>query len=693
MPGWRRLHLTFHLLFIGAILGLAALAIWTDLRGYEQTRATLAAQAKYSADLFLKELESPEGQVVLANLNFSSEAHELRPTLTSARIRVMRAAMPDDYAIGKACYLTFRVQDKESLTVCAAIDHSTSAVTNPGRFLYVIVRFTSDTITPHQGFGSPVTAGDYFRLEVKRASGNQQRWLLALDNFSKQALIDAQGYARDERIDPESYQITAYPADDRWAVSDLFARRSDHHVKGSFATGSAPSHERLLAIAIDMTSLVGPNESWPIQNGSALVRIAHYRGDAEGENPELRGATYSQQGDQVQDLVGMPLVSARALYSSPGLGETVSLFRRGDEPAMWIDHFEREAKLDAAAYQWPLWRDRWFNTAPITTTSRIERVPDYEVRTSVPAAVAISTWNRFAPKLALSFVAVLAVVIVLYGVTMRAVLSRLMKLAASASATTVGAGLAPLPYENARDELGLLSRTLTGLIAKVREDSARREQETQDRLKREYETLRVIGHHIRSPIQALLALNPPESRSWSYIDRINKAVQAIFGGDALRDAFNRMYGEPVRIDLSEFLAQLTSNAAQIGIQAVEFKSAGKRVAVDVDDGALSDSLVQILNNANAYRTSGTAIVIALDTMDGKAVISIQNTGPTIPEAWLEDIFKFGVSVHPTSSGNQGQGLFVARELVAKMGGTVVARNLDQGVSIEIVIPVASDTSL
>jgi two-component system OmpR family sensor kinase len=152
-----------------------------------------------------------------------------------------------------------------------------------------------------------------------------------------------------------------------------------------------------------------------------------------------------------------------------------------------------------------------------------------------------------------------------------------------------------------------------------------------------------------------------------------------------------MYGEPVRIDLSDFLAQLTLNAAQIGIQSVEFKGVGKRVAVDVDDGALSDAMVQILNNANAYRPSGTPIMIALDTLDEKAIISIENNGPTIPEAWLEDIFKFGVSIHPTSSGNQGQGLFVARELIAKMGGTVVARNLEQGVSIQIVIPVAADT--
>ena len=185
-------------------------------------------------------------------------------------------------------------------------------------------------------------------------------------------------------------------------------------------------------------------------------------------------------------------------------------------------------------------------------------------------------------------------------------------------------------------------------------------------------------------------MNPPASRSWPYIERINKAVQAVFGGDALRDAFSRMYGEPVRVDLAEFLPQLTANAAQIGIPEVIFNGDTGPVPVDVDDGALSDTIVQILNNADRYRTTGTPILILLRIADGKAIITIENAGPNIAEHQLENIFEFGVSLNPATPANQGQGLFVARELVARMNGTVTARNVEHGVAIDIVMPIARE---
>jgi len=689
--GWRRLHLTFHLLFIGAIVGLIGLAVWTDVRGYEQARVAIAAQVRYSSELFLKELESPDGRVVLANLDFRSEAHDLRPTLSSGRTRVMRAAMPDDYIIGRACYLVFQLPAQEALTACAAVDRSTSAVSRPGRYLYVIVRLISDRIAPHLKAGAPLGAGDHFRLEVLRSDGRRQRWVLVLDTFSSQALLDAQGYARDERVDPESYQVTAYAADGNWAVSPDASRHPDHHVRGSFVSSLAPARDRMLSVAVDMTGLTSPAEPWPVPSSSALVRIAHLYGNPVGTASVLRGATYEQQGAQLHDLVGTPLVSARSLYGSPGFGETLALYERPLQDPVWSDRFERDPKLGSDNVRWPLWRQRWLDDAPISVSSGLDPTGSYEVRSSIPAGVAVATWNRFAPKLALSFLAVLAVVIALYAVTMRAVLSRLMHLAAAAARSTHDSGgRAALPYEAAGDELGLLSRTLSGLIAKVRDDAARQERETQERVRREYQTLRVIGHHIRSPIQALLALNPPQSRSWPYIDRINKAVQAVFGGDALRDAFSRMYGEAVRVDLAEFLAQLAANAAQIGVHDVNFRAGGGPVPVDVDDGALSDTIVQILNNASRYRQPGTVITVTLHSAGGKAVITIANRGPTIPESELENIFEFGVSLRPASAENQGQGLYVARELVARMNGTITARNLGDGVAIDITLPVARD---
>jgi len=110
------------------------------------------------------------------------------------------------------------------------------------------------------------------------------------------------------------------------------------------------------------------------------------------------------------------------------------------------------------------------------------------------------------------------------------------------------------------------------------------------------------------------------------------------------------------------------------------------VFVEVDDGALADALVQILNNAHRFRRPGTIIELSLTSTEGKALISITNQGPVIAEHRLEEIFQFGVSLGAASPDHQGQGLFVARELAAKMNGNVVARNLDDGVVVELVIP-------
>jgi sensor histidine kinase regulating citrate/malate metabolism len=48
---------------------------------------------------------------------------------------------------------------------------------------------------------------------------------------------------------------------------------------------------------------------------------------------------------------------------------------------------------------------------------------------------------------------------------------------------------------------------------------------------------------------------------------------------------------------------------------------------------------------------------------------------------IDNIFEYGVSDQADSGahGNRGQGLFVAKTYMAKMGGTITVRNLDDGV--------------
>jgi two-component system, OmpR family, sensor kinase len=70
------------------------------------------------------------------------------------------------------------------------------------------------------------------------------------------------------------------------------------------------------------------------------------------------------------------------------------------------------------------------------------------------------------------------------------------------------------------------------------------------------------------------------------------------------------------------------------------------------------------------------------------VVAIHNEGPAIAGDLLERVFEYGVSdaTPEAAAGRRGQGLFVARTYMAKMGGAVRCRNVDGGVLFELTLP-------
>jgi two-component system OmpR family sensor kinase len=102
-------------------------------------------------------------------------------------------------------------------------------------------------------------------------------------------------------------------------------------------------------------------------------------------------------------------------------------------------------------------------------------------------------------------------------------------------------------------------------------------------------------------------------------------------------------------------------------------------------------VTHVLRNADRHRRPGTAVTLSLSLRDAQAVIGMDNEGPAIPDALLERIFDYGVSDAAPAEGAQrrGQGLFVARTYMAKMGGTVRALNRPGGVRFELFLPLAA----
>lgn len=258
-----------------------------------------------------------------------------------------------------------------------------------------------------------------------------------------------------------------------------------------------------------------------------------------------------------------------------------------------------------------------------------------------------------------------------------------------------------LPFNEAEGEIGTLSRGFNELLRErkrqmelqhtVREahkEEAQRRQLTE--LKSREVSLKMIGHEIRSPLQALMGLIPEGNAGRRYIDRMYRAVMHLFGATGSEPSFD---GVPITLesmDIAELLKTVAEHSSRIGVDNVEYDGPASDILCEIDSDALEDSLEHILKNANRHRFPGTAIRISLDqTQPDFARISIENYGDRIPEYMLEEIFELYVSNHNGDErDSQGIGLFAARNYILRMNGNIAARNTETGVSFDIVLPLA-----
>ncbi|TWO69839.1 HAMP domain-containing histidine kinase [Caenimonas sedimenti] len=238
------------------------------------------------------------------------------------------------------------------------------------------------------------------------------------------------------------------------------------------------------------------------------------------------------------------------------------------------------------------------------------------------------------------------------------------------------------------DELGILAGSLSDLLQRVKDD----QQREQLRAQRERDTLQAVGHEILSPLQSLMVLHPDAGDpAHRYVQRMQQAVRVLYGQASPSEALEAAQLELAPLDLDAFLREVADNAHFAGLADVRYASGEQPVMVRADAFSLEDVVTHILRNADRHRSPGTPITLSLETSDTHATVGIHNAGAAIEETRLERIFDYGVSDAATDEATErrGQGLFVARTYLAKMGGTVRARNVEGGVRFDITLPRAA----
>ena len=230
------------------------------------------------------------------------------------------------------------------------------------------------------------------------------------------------------------------------------------------------------------------------------------------------------------------------------------------------------------------------------------------------------------------------------------------------------------------DELGLLATSLNDLLRRIKEDVERERIRTEQAK----DMWHAVGHEIMSPLQSLMALHgKADDPSARYVLRMQRAIQVLYGSASPSEAFESSTLQIGSIDIEEFLGNVAANASCVGIENVRFDSTTGPVRVRADEHSLEDVVIHVLRNADRYRHPGTPITLTLTATETLARVAVHDAGPPIAEDMLERIFEYGVSDQPEAGaqGNRGQGLFVARTYMAKMGGTITAHNVADGVEL------------
>jgi signal transduction histidine kinase len=231
-----------------------------------------------------------------------------------------------------------------------------------------------------------------------------------------------------------------------------------------------------------------------------------------------------------------------------------------------------------------------------------------------------------------------------------------------------------------RDELGVLANCLHDLLRRVREDV----EKEAIRAEQERDMWHAVGHEIMSPLQSLMALHGGEhDPSGRYIHRMQQAVRVLYGQASPSEAFQSTTLQLETLDLDAFLGEVAANAPCVGITDVRFEG-GTPTLVRADPYSLEDVVTHILNNANRHRTSGTPIIMTLTTDGRTASLAIRNEGESIVPELIDKVFEYGVSGQEEGA-NRGQGLFVVKTYMAKMGGTVAVRNIAGGVEFTLTL--------
>jgi two-component system sensor histidine kinase ChvG len=249
----------------------------------------------------------------------------------------------------------------------------------------------------------------------------------------------------------------------------------------------------------------------------------------------------------------------------------------------------------------------------------------------------------------------------------------------------------------AGDEIGDLSRTVSGLLARLARYTSFLER-----------IPRTLRHELSNPLNSVstslqnLVSERPDLVDSKYVQsaergvaRIGEIVQGLTEAASLEQALRD--DEPELLDLSALVSRYVENVAA-GCPQRRFSLRGARepVAISGSGFRIEQLLDKLVDNAVAFSPADSEIAVELGVSGGRALLSVRNDGPPIPEEIRERLFESMVSTRGSGSVDRphlGIGLYVVRLIVEHLGGSIEAREGPDGSGAVFVVelPLAKPT--
>ena len=675
-----RLRIFFRGVFLLLALATVALALSVlreekqlSYRGYREV-------FEKSVEQITARLQHPTGQLALLNPPPPGRASaQLQPLVLPFSAIDFDDRLKAQQAAEMAGCL---VQYAAGAELCVAVGNNPRA----GGFIYVVGAFSSGPLVAH-------AIGDLELTEAHRLSvqlsmrGENYRWIAPLETTTHHRGTEVVG------------RLTGFAED----ADDRLARRPDKEFRGwlwqdarcldgaSDATASDCPKRSFFSVRLPVDLLRdelygNPNVVWPPAD-LADVRV-RLRVLPPGDGPAVFDSDVGRTARpfSLTDLAGQLLAGEQLRIrklTPTGATDVIALAGAdaGARPSALLSEIVRRLPADGA--------DR-----PLLATTEIATpAGTYQAEFTGDVRGVDRSLGLVAGRLSWFVAAMLAAIVIAWLAIEVRIIRRITVLTRRAASVRksvrASEGLIEHDFRDLRghDELGLLAGVLADLLQRLNEDVKRE----QIRTEQEKDMWHAVGHEIRAPLQSLMALHPASTDpSRHYIERMQRAVRVLYGTASPGEAILSATLQVSTLDVYGFLTRLAANAGHAGIESVHFHGGPGPLVVKADEHSLEDVMTHVLSNADRYRPPGSPIDIELAEEAGSARIYIRNQGPPIDPLLLDKIFEYGVSdtAGAGADGSRGQGLFVAKTYMAKMGGTIEARNTAGGVDFVLTLGLA-----